>query len=221
MKKLWSFVLAAALVGCGSDDSGAPPASDATASDTNAVDTAVPVDTAVAPMDTLDDATDTTPAPDTATSDTATDTTTADTATADTSTPTDSGATKRGQCYLNSHCPSGDCRANAPGGICGCTSSSGCSSSSFSCGSFAACVLDCATDADCITGMRCTTSGCALRTCTNDASCPATTVCRVLGTGSSKYCQRKLCPDGTGCPTGTTCRDSAEGKSCVEDYLTF
>jgi hypothetical protein len=46
-------------------------------------------------------------------------------------------------------------------------------------------------------------------------------VCRVLGTGSSKYCQRKLCPDGTGCPTGTTCLTSAEGKSCVENSLTF
>ena len=122
---------------------------------------------------------------------------------------------------VQAQCPSGDCRSNAPGGICGCGGATACSSKDFDCGGFAACVLDCKTDTDCFTGMRCTTSGCALKPCTADGECPSITVCRPLGTGTSKYCQRKLCPDGTGCPSGTTCLTSAEGKSCVEDYLTF
>jgi len=203
MKKLWCAAFAATLAGCGSDDAAAV-ATDAVVAETAVVDTAVTSETSE---------------PDTAI---ATDTFVADTIVAVDSrpeAPADTASLKRGQCYLNSHCPSGECRSNAPGGICAC--SGACSSSDFSCGSFGACVLDCTTDADCISGMRCTTSGCGLRTCASDTDCPSTTVCRVLGTGSNKYCQRKLCPDGTGCPAGTTCLTSAEGKSCVEDFLKF
>ncbi len=142
---------------------------------------------------------------------------------ADTASAMDAAGKKQGQCYTNAQCPSGTCRANAPGGICTCSATMACSSpATFDCNTmFGACVLDCKVDADCIAGMQCTTSGCALKPCTNDASCASTTVCRALGGGSSKYCQRKLCPDGTGCPTGTTCLTSAEAKSCVEDALKF
>lgn len=180
-------------------DSSTPPGDSSAPVDSTApIDTSTAADTAVVVADTGMAVADTAPA------------------------PMDAAGLKQGQCYTSSQCPSGVCRANAPGGICTCGGGKTCSSSTFDCNmSFGACVLDCTSDADCISGMQCTTSGCGLKGCMKDADCVATTVCRPLGTSTNKYCQRKLCPDGTGCPAGTTCLTSAEGRSCVETFLKF
>jgi hypothetical protein len=155
----------------------------------------------------------------------------ADAPAADTAKPdlgTDAGPIStltRGQCYANAQCPSGECRADAPGGICGCGGgTSSCSSTTYAC-SGVTCALDCTTSLDCAAGMRCGSGGaCLLKTCASDGECPSTTVCRPLGMGGTSYCLRKLCGDpAVTCPSGTTCRAApvAGGKACVEDGLAF
>jgi hypothetical protein len=208
-----SLPLILVLLGCSGSDPG--PLTEEQDSSATVDDTAVAKDDTSAPTDSV--VAETSVVDSTA----MTETSTADSMTT-METAADTAGLRRGQCVTNAHCASGECRANAPGGICACGAGKGCPSSDFSCNMmFGACVLDCKVDGDCIPGMRCTTSGCALKSCMSDGDCVATTVCRVLGSGTNKYCQRKLCPDGTGCPVGTTCMTSAEGKSCIEDSLKF
>jgi hypothetical protein len=128
---------------------------------------------------------------------------------------------EKGQCYLSSHCASGSCAANGPGGICSCAGAAACPAT-FECGPFSSCTHSCSDDADCVRGMRCNSSSgtCVLKTCSSTSDCLSPLVCRPLSSGGTQYCLRAQC-DTTACPSGSTCKTTSDGKLCVEDALSF
>ncbi len=170
----------------------APPGSDGAAPDQELPDAAAGPDGAVA--------SDVGPTPDAATP-------IPDALTADVPVPVPdaaipdaaSAARPFGQCDRNADCPSGDCNARAPGGIC---RPAPCPDDAPA-NEFGGCVRPCAQLADCPRGLECSDGSCIDPRCVGDGDCESPYVC------TDGLCARPPC-DG-GCPDGMEC----VGSYCV------